>query len=95
MGVDVRLVEGVGPVVDEPLRTADDVARLRPLDEEALAHVFEAVGLVRAELPAEKALVGFCGGPFTVAGYLVEGKPSRDLNRTKALMLGEPDAGRR
>jgi uroporphyrinogen decarboxylase len=42
-------------------------------------------------LPAEKALVGFCGGPFTVAGYLVEGKPSRDLNRTKALMLGEPE----
>ena len=91
MGVDVRLVEGVGPVVDEPLRSAADVARLRPLDADKLAHVFEAVGLVRAELPAEKALVGFCGGPFTVAGYLVEGKPSRDLNRTKALMLGEPE----
>jgi uroporphyrinogen decarboxylase len=91
MGVDVRLVEGVGPVVDEPLRTAADVARLRSLDEESLARVFEAVGLVRAELPAEKALVGFCGGPFTVAGYLVEGTPSRDLNRTKALMLGQPE----
>jgi uroporphyrinogen decarboxylase len=91
LGVDVRLVEGVGPVVDEPLRTAADVLRLRPLDPTKLAHVFEAVGLVRAELPAEKALVGFCGGPFTVAGYLVEGKPSRDLNRTKALMLGEPE----
>jgi uroporphyrinogen decarboxylase len=91
MGVDVRLVEGVGPVVDEPLRTAADVARLQPLDVESLAHVFEAVGLVRAELPAEKALVGFCGGPFTVAGYLVEGTPSRDLNRTKALMLGQPE----
>jgi uroporphyrinogen decarboxylase len=91
MGVDVRLVEGVGPVVDQPLRTAADVGRLQPLDENALAHVFEAVRLVRAELPAAKALVGFCGGPFTVAGYLVEGKPSRDLNRTKALMLGAPE----
>ncbi len=91
MGIDVRLVEGVGPVVDAPLRTRADVERLRPLDEDALAHVFEAVRLVRAELPGEKALVGFCGGPFTVAGYLVEGKPSRDLNRTKALMLSDPE----
>jgi uroporphyrinogen decarboxylase len=91
MGVNVRLVEGVGPVVDEPFRTHADVARLRPLDEASLASVFEAVRLVRAELPAEKALVGFCGGPFTVAGYLVEGTPSRDLNRTKALMLSEPE----
>jgi uroporphyrinogen decarboxylase len=91
MGVDVRLVEGVGPVVDQPVRSRADVARLHPIDETSLAPVFEAVRLVRAELPAEKALVGFCGGPFTVAGYLVEGKPSRDLNRTKALMLGEPE----
>jgi uroporphyrinogen decarboxylase len=91
MGVDVRLVEGVGPVVDQPLRTAADIGRLQPLDENALAHVFEAVRIARAELPAAKALVGFCGGPFTVAGYLVEGKPSRDLNLTKALMLGEPE----
>jgi uroporphyrinogen decarboxylase len=90
LGLDVRLVEGVGPVVDEPLRRRADVERLHPLDEESLAPVFDAVRLVRAELPAEKALVGFCGGPFTVAGYLVEGKPSRDLNRTKALMLADP-----
>jgi uroporphyrinogen decarboxylase len=91
LGVDVRLVEGVGPVVDEPIRSRADVARLRPLDEESLAPVYDAVRRVRAELPPEKALVGFCGGPFTVAGYLVEGRPSRDLSRTKALMLAEPD----
>jgi uroporphyrinogen decarboxylase len=91
MGVDVRLVEGIGPVVDAPLRTRADVERLRPLDEGALEHVFETIRLVRAELAPEKALVGFCGGPFTVAGYLVEGKPSRDLNRTKALLLGDPE----
>jgi uroporphyrinogen decarboxylase len=91
MGVDVELVEGVGPVVDPPVRTAADIGRLRvPDPEEAFAPVLEAVRLVRAELSEEKAVVGFCGGPFTVAGYLVDGRPSRELPRTKALMLGEP-----
>jgi uroporphyrinogen decarboxylase len=91
MGVEVELVEGVGPVVDPPIRTAADVGRLRvPDPEETFAPVLEALRLVRAELPAEKALVGFCGGPFTVASYLVEGRPTRELTRTKALMLSEP-----
>ena len=53
--------------------------------------MLEAVRLVRSELPSEKAVIGFCGGPFTVAGYLVEGRPSRELPRTKALMLSEPE----
>jgi uroporphyrinogen decarboxylase len=92
MGIEVELVEGVGPVVGRPIRTRSDVERLRvPEPEDAFGFVLEAARLVRAELPVEKALVGFCGGPFTVAGYLVEGRPSRDLNRTKALMLGEPE----
>jgi uroporphyrinogen decarboxylase len=52
--------------------------------------ILEAIRLVRGELDDEKALVGFCGGPFTVAGYLVEGKPSRGFARTKALMYREP-----
>jgi uroporphyrinogen decarboxylase len=91
MGVDVELVEGVGPVVAQPIRSAADVERLRVPDvEEAFAPVLEAVRLVREELASEKAVVGFCGGPFTVAGYLVEGRPSRELPRTKALMLAEP-----
>jgi uroporphyrinogen decarboxylase len=91
MGVGVELVEGVGPVVERPIRAAADVRRLRvPDPHEAFAPVLDAVRRIRAELPAEKALVGFCGGPFTVAGYLVEGRPSRDLNLTKALMLSEP-----
>jgi uroporphyrinogen decarboxylase len=91
MGVAVELVEGVGPVVDPPVRTAADIERLRvPDPEEAVAPVLEAIRLVRAELPAEKALVGFCGGPYTVASYLVEGRPTRELIRTKALMLSEP-----
>ncbi len=92
MGIDVRLVEGVGPVIDEPVRTLADVERLRiPDPEEAFAPVLEAVALVRAALRPDQAVVGFCGGPFTVAGYLVEGKPSRDFALTKSLMLGRPE----
>ena len=92
MGIDVELVEGVGPVVEHPIRTAADVERLLvPDPDEAFAPVLEAVRLVRSDLPAEKAVIGFCGGPFTVAGYLVEGRPSRELPRTKALMLSEPE----
>ena len=92
MGIDVELVEGVGPVIDRPIRTARDVERLRvPDPEEAFGHVLEAVRLVRSELSPDSAVIGFCGGPFTVAGYLVEGRPSRELPRTKALMLAEPE----
>jgi len=89
MGVDVQLVEGVGPVIDEPIRSRADVERLRvgELDE----RIFDALRLVRNELAPEQALIGFCGAPFTVAGYLVEGRPSRDFARTKALMYGDPD----
>src|SRR6187549_1692826 len=91
MGIGVELVEGVGPVIDRPVRSARDVERLRvPDPEEAFGHVLEAVRLVRGELSPEQAVIGFCGGPFTVAGYLVEGRPSRELPRTKALMLAEP-----
>jgi uroporphyrinogen decarboxylase len=91
MGIDVELVEGVGPVVAEPITTAVDVERLRlPDPEEAYAPVLEAVRIVRRELAADQALVGFCGGPFTVAGYLVEGKPTRDFVRVKQLMYREP-----
>jgi uroporphyrinogen decarboxylase len=89
MGLGVELVEGVGPVVARPVASATDVARLSVSDPDPA--ILEAIRLVRSELDDEKALVGFCGGPFTVAGYLVEGKPSRDFARTKALMYREPE----
>ncbi len=92
MGVGVELVEGVGPVLEGPIRTRADVERLVvPDPDEAFAPVLEAVRLVRAELPDETAVIGFCGGPFTVASYLVEGRPTRELARTKALLLSEPE----
>jgi uroporphyrinogen decarboxylase len=92
MGVEVELVEGVGPVVDRPLASRADVERLHvPDPEEAFAPVLAAVGIVRRELEPERAVIGFCGGPFTVAGYLVQGRPSRDFVRAKELMYREPD----
>jgi uroporphyrinogen decarboxylase len=90
MGVDVELVEGVGPVIERPIRTAADVESLRTPAEGAFSPVLEAVRIVRAELPPEKAVIGFCGGPFTAAGYLVEGRPSRDFVAVKTLMYREP-----
>ena len=91
MGIDVELVEGIGPVVAEPVKGAADVERLRrPDPEQTYAPVLEAIRIVRAELDSDQALVGFCGGPFTVAGYLVEGKPTRDFLRVKELMYREP-----
>jgi len=91
MGVDVELVENVGPVIEHPIRAAADVEALRVPDaQEAVPFILEAVRLVRADLEPDRALVGFCGGPFTVAGYLVEGKPTRDFVQTKRLMYGAP-----
>jgi uroporphyrinogen decarboxylase len=92
MGVDVELVENVGPVIDRPVETMADVERLRvPEPEEAVPFVLEAVRLVRRELAPERAVVGFCGGPFTVAGYLIEGRPTREFAKTKRCMYSAPD----
>jgi uroporphyrinogen decarboxylase len=91
MGVDVELVEGLGPVVAEPVTSVAGVERLRlPDPEDAYSPVLEAVRIVRRELGSDQGLVGFCGGPFTVAGYLIEGRPSRDFVRVKELMYREP-----
>ena len=88
MGVDVELVENVGPVVQQPVASAADVERLRVGEPDA--SLLEAIGIVRRELRDDQAVVGFCGGVFTVAGYLVEGKPSRDFTKVKTLMYSEP-----
>jgi uroporphyrinogen decarboxylase len=91
MGVEVELVENVGPVIERPIETLADVERLQvPDPEEAVPFVLEAVRLVRRELAPERAVVGFCGGPFTVAGYLIEGKPTRDFVKTKRCMYAAP-----
>jgi len=90
MGVGLELT-GEGPIIEAPLRSAADVARLRRIDPGVeLRHVTDAIGLVRHELAGRAAVIGLAGGPFTLAAYLIEGRPSRDQARAKALMYGEP-----
>ncbi len=90
-GVGVEIVPGVGPVLDAPVRTARQVAALPELDPVALQPIRDAVGLAVAEL-GSTPLIGFAGAPFTVASYLVEGRPSRELLLTRALLREDPDA---
>ena len=92
MGVDVALVEGVGPVVDRPIRDASAIKQLVVAEpEEVVPYALSAVSQVRAALEPDFAVVGFAGGPFTVAGYLIEGRPSRTFVETKRLMYGAPE----
>jgi uroporphyrinogen decarboxylase len=92
MGVDVQLAENVGPVISEPVRSAADVERLIvPDPKESVPTILEAVRLVRAQLRDDQAVIGFCGGPFTVAGYLIEGKPSREFATVKSMMYSQPE----
>ncbi len=90
-GIPVTIVAGRGPVLDAPVRTAEDVARLPAWDPSAFEPVARAAALTAAEL-GQVPLIGFAGAPFTVASYLVEGGPSRDQLRTRALMHADPDA---
>lgn len=90
MGANVRIEPGVGPVVDEPIRGPSDLRRLHAIDPETdTSYVLEAVRLVRKELAVP--LIGFAGGPFTIASYLIEGGPSRNQEMTKALMHSDPE----
>ena len=88
-GIDLDIVTGTGPVVANPVRSAADVAALPRLDAEQVAPVADAIGLLTREL-GETALIGFAGAPFTLASYLVEGGPSRNHEKTKALMRSDP-----
>ena len=89
IGVDVEIVSGVGPVIGTPVRTWADLDRLRPLEAADVDYVAVAVRELVARL-GPTPLIGFAGAPFTLASYLVEGGPSRDHARTKALMYGDP-----
>ena len=90
-GVDVEIVPGRGPVLGSPIRTAADVDALEPLDPAALAPITEAVQRTVAEL-GEKPLIGFAGAPFTLAAYLVAGRPSKDHLEARRLMRAHPES---
>jgi uroporphyrinogen decarboxylase len=89
MGVELAL-QSTGPVIARPIRNAADIERLRPIDPEAdLRFTLDAIRLVRADLHERAALIGICGGPFTLACYLIEGGPSRDQHVARSFMHRE------
>ena len=89
IGVDLEIVDGVGPVIERPIRTAADVAALRPFDAEAaVGPLLEAIRIVRRASPVP--LIGFAGAPFTLASYLVEGRGSRDATAMRTLIRDDP-----
>lgn len=94
MGVGLRIEPEVGPIIDHPIRSAADVAKLRPFDPSGVSFTLDAIRLVRAELGGDAGVIGFSGAPFTLACYLIEGRPSRDFAVAKAFMYGEPAAWR-
>src|SRR6188508_1758529 len=86
VGFGIDVAPGTGPVAATPLRSEADLSRLRPLDPDDIRYVADAVELVARELPGDVPVLAFAGAPFTVASYLIEGRPSRDYRNTKALM---------
>jgi uroporphyrinogen decarboxylase len=90
VGVDLDIKPGVGPVVAQPVRTLEDVAAIPDLTPEHVPFTTASINALVAEL-GETPLIGFAGAPFTVASYLVEGGPSKEHARTKAMMFGAPD----
>jgi uroporphyrinogen decarboxylase len=90
VGIDVDIKPGIGPVIADPIRTSADLTRLRPLTPQDVPYVTEAVKSLVTELD-ECPLIGFAGAPFTLASYLIEGGPSKNHEKTKALMYGDPE----
>lgn len=90
MGVSLEIKENVGPVIEHPVRSLRDVEAIQPLETaERLPHVLETIRILVGEL--DVPLIGFAGAPFTLASYLVEGKPTKDFRLVKSLMYSEPD----
>ena len=93
MGMDLEFVKGDGPVIHNPIRTAADIDRVKPLESnEALHFVMETVSQTRKDLPEDMPLIGFAGAPFTLASYMIEGGASRNYAATKTLMYSDHGA---
>lgn len=89
IGIEFDIVKDIGPVIHNPVRSEEDVDRLVPIDAERdLGHVLETIRILNREL--DVPLITFAGAPFTLASYIVEGRPSKSYIRTKALMYGQP-----
>ena len=83
MGLGVKFLEGEGPVFDNPIKTSKDIINIAPFDPNSLSYVYEAVSNIRGSLPSNIPLIGFCGSPWTLAAYSIEGGSSKDFNLTK------------
>jgi uroporphyrinogen decarboxylase len=92
MGVALRIEPEVGPIIERPIRSAADVAELRQFDPDEVSFTLDAIRVVRRELDGAAGVIGFSGAPFTLACYLIEGRPSRDYAVAKAFMYREPEA---
>ncbi len=90
MGIEVQIVEGVGPVITDPIDTPEKISRLQPFTSERIDYLQETIRILRNKLSVP--LIGFSGAPFTLASYLIEGKPSRTWFKTKRFMLAYPEA---
>ena len=96
MGLNVDFVKGEGPSISNPIRSGEDVDRLRQFEpREALGYVLETIRLLRRELEGRVPLIGFGGAPFTLAAYAIEGGPSTSYAATKAFMYSQPEAWHR
>jgi uroporphyrinogen decarboxylase len=92
MGISLEIQPDIGPIIHNPVRTMQDVEALRVIDaEESTPYVMEAIRFVRNELEGKQAVIGFSGAPFTLACYMIEGRPSRDYAIAKSLMYGQPE----
>jgi uroporphyrinogen decarboxylase len=92
MGVSLEIQPDLGPIIHHPIRSMQDVDALRITDaEESTPYVMQSIRLVRRELQGKQAVIGFSGAPFTLACYLIEGRPSRDYSIAKSLMYGQPE----
>jgi uroporphyrinogen decarboxylase len=94
IGIDFDIVKNIGPVIHNPVKNAADIDRLRPIDVEGdLSHVLETIKILDRELKIP--LITFAGAPFTLASYIIEGRPSKTYMNTKALMYTEPQVWHR
>jgi uroporphyrinogen decarboxylase len=94
MGLDFEFMAGEGPVVHHPVRTADDVRALRTDRAADLIYVSRAIEKVAAHFRNQLGIIGFCGAPFTLASYMIEGGGSKNYIHTKQLMYSDPDSWR-
>ena len=93
MGLELEFAKGEGPVIHNPVRSAEDVDRVREVEDvSSLDYVYEAVRITRRELRPDLPLIGFCGAPFTLASYICEGGGSKNYVNTKRLMYTDPGA---